>query len=232
MPVAVERPKRHAVRCQPVPIRWSRRGHRRHPRPFAQALGRSANPPAAASIVDLRGSGLRLPARAEHMARLARGYLAHICRSAWIGHRAGGSPLAVALCTAACIFGVKRSVSTPAISMRAASASPTPSNSHARSWPSTGWTSRGAVTLASKACRRAICAQREAIGVSIRRISVDGKPHWRHRKGRVRARSSGLSWPTSRMSRRAQPGYSTGGGGGSRFRPATISTALSSGDTD
>ena len=71
------------------------------------------------------------------------------------------------------IFGVKRSVSMLATSNRAASASPIRSSSHARSAAqSAGWTSAGLAVLASSALRRPIWAQREASGVSIRRIST------------------------------------------------------------
>jgi len=92
----------------------------------------------------------------------------------WSGHSAGGSALASALCRATCtIFGVKRSVSIPETSIRAASASPIRSSSQARlAVQSTGLMSRGARTFASSASRSAMCSQREASGVFIRCISV------------------------------------------------------------
>ena len=148
-----------------------------------------------------------------------------------IGHSAGGSAFANALCTATCIiFGVKRLVSTPATSKRAASASPRRRRSHARSaTQSTGFTARGARTLARSASRNAICAQREATGESIRRIRVDRKTPLAAPHGSApRPSRSGSRLPTTPGSRRAQPGYSTGGGGGGRLRFATSSTAVSS----
>ena len=132
------------------------------------------------------------------------------------GHSAGGSALASALCTATCvIFGVKRSVSTPATSIRAASASPIRSSNQARSaTQSTGFTSPGACAFARSASRSAICAQREAIGVAICRIRTERKtpldaPHG----ASPRPSRTGSRLPTVHGSRRAHPGYSTGGAG-------------------
>src|SRR6476620_4375318 len=149
-----------------------------------------------------------------------------------IGHSAGGSAFASALCTATCtIFGVNLSVLTPATSIRPASASPIRSSSQARSAAqSTGLTSRGARTLASSASRSAICAQREANGVSIRRISVDRNVPLASPHGALPSPSwVGSSTPTVHTSRLAQPGYSIGGGGGGRVSAPPSSTALSSG---
>ena len=98
------------------------------------------------------------------------------------------------------------------------------SSSQARSaTQSTGLTWRGASALASSASRSAICAQREASGVSIRRIRLDRKAPLAPPQGSAPSPSSaGSSCPTTRGSRRAQPGYSTGGGGGGRLRSAKL----------
>ncbi len=176
------------------------------------------------------------PASDEHIASTSsrmRGSCRRIPSS--IGHSAGGSALASALCTATwTILGVKRSVSTPATSIRAASASPIRNSSQARSaTQSTGFTSRGDRTRASNASRSAICAQRDASGTSMRRISVERKAPLAARHGlSPRPWPAGSSIPTTQGSRLAQPGYSTGGGGGGRLRLAISSTAVSSGDTD
>src|SRR5437764_2948065 len=149
------------------------------------------------------------------------------------GHNAAGSALASPLWTATwTIFGVNRSASTPATSSRAASDSPSRSRSQARSaTQSTGWTLAGAWTRASRALRSAICAQREAIGVAIRRISVDRNgPLARPQGSSPSPALRGSRAPTVQGSRRAQPGYSTGGAGGPNVVAGfdTSSTAVSS----
>src|SRR4029079_3643672 len=151
------------------------------------------------------------------------------------GQSAEGSELASALWTATwTIFGVKRSASTAAMSSRAASASPKRNRSQARSaTQSTGFTFGGEADFASSASRIAICAQRDAMGVRIRRIRVDRNgpsavPHNASPSPRLR----GSSAPTVHGSRRAQPGYSTGGDGGTTaavgFELEISSIALSS----
>ena len=70
-------------------------------------------------------------------------------------------------------------------------------------------------TLASSASRSAICAQREASGVFMRRIRIER--NWPlappQASSPIPARS-GVMTPTVHGSRRAHPGYSTGGAGG------------------
>ena len=77
---------------------------------------------------------------------------------------------------------------------------------------SIGFTSRGALAFASRASRSAICAHREPIGTSIRRIKVDRKAPLESPQGlSPRPVPTGSSLPTTQGSRRAQPGYSIGG---------------------
>ena len=138
------------------------------------------------------------------------------------------------------IFGVKRSTSTPDTIIRAASASPIRSSSQARSAAqSTGLMLRGAAASASKALRSAICAQRDAIGVSIRRIRVPRNAPLAPPHGCAPSPTLGrIDRPDdTRIAPRAWSGYSIGGGGGSaarrleaRRRPVSASPALSAGD--
>jgi len=128
------------------------------------------------------------------------------------GHIADGSLLASADCRATwLIFGVKRLLSTLAISSLAASASPIRSNSHARSAAqSAGSTSAGLYALANRALRRPMCAQREASGASIRRINISSDlplapPHG----ASPRPSPTGSSAPARLGSRLANFGYST-----------------------
>ncbi len=146
------------------------------------------------------------------------------------GHSAGGSALASALWTPTCtIFGVNRSVSTPATSIRAPSASPMRSSSQARSaTQSAGWTSVGAGNCVSSALRTRICAQREAKGTSVRRIRADRNLPL----ARPQAPASNPVWddgkgPTREGSRRANSGSSIGGGKSC----STSSARAASGDT-
>ena len=163
---------------RPDPTRSSPRGRwRRRRRPFRRASDRSRR--CARSGGRGRSAPRRLPAPRRATRTLpapARWIPASYLRMpSSSGHSAGGSALASALWTPTCvIFGVKRSASTPATSIRAASASPSRSSSQARSaTQSTGLTFAGACSFASSASRSAICAQREASGVSIRRIRLD-----------------------------------------------------------
>ena len=178
IPVPAERPKRHAVRlstgchsivaARPLPAA---------PTTFS-ASARSIPPirpkRRALSIWAEAVSGS--PASEAHIdctnCRIAGSYLRIPLSS---GHKAEASALASADWTATCtILGVKRSVSTPSTSIRAASASPMRRSSQERSaTQSTGSTSRGARALASSASRSAICVQRDASGVSMRRIRVE-----------------------------------------------------------
>src|SRR6185369_2864290 len=98
---------------------------------------------------------------------------------------------------------------------------------------SIGLTLTGARALASSASRSAICAQRDASGVCIRRIKVERKgplaaPHGASPRPSLPESSA----PTFHGSRRAQPGYSTGGLGGTTAVDGlefdTSSTAVSS----
>ena len=67
---------------------------------------------------------------------------------------------------------------------------------------------------ASSASRSAICAQREAIGVSPSAASESrGTRRSPRPTARRQARLARIEAPTTHGSRRAQPGYSTGGGG-------------------
>src|SRR4051794_20885779 len=74
-----------------------------------------------------------------------------------------------------------------------------------------------------------MCAQRDASGTSMRLMRTDRKTPLAVPQGFAPSPScSGSSAPTTDGSRRAQPGYSVGGGGGGRLRLDTSSTALSS----
>ena len=238
IPVAVARPKRHAVRlstgshsmvaARPLPRRaddlFGKREVDAADAPEAAAHRRSAPTPLSDSPASDGAHCLHQPLDPRRRTSRSRPRAGRAPAGRRWPARSGRRP--------ATIFGVKRSVSTPATSIRAASASPMRSSSHARSaTQSTGFTWRGARGLASNASRSAICAQREASGVSIRRIRVDrnaplappqgigAKPELLRDRGRR---------PTH-GSRRAQPGYSTGGaGGGSVELRLTSSTALSS----
>ena len=237
MPVAAESPNRHAVRlstgpqsmvaARPPPAAptsfWARprsippmRPCRRASSSCAEAI--SASPASDAHIAvtscEIRGSYFRMPVSS--------------------GHRAAASALASALWTATwVIFGVKWSVSSPLTSIRAASASPMRRSSHDRSaTQSAGFTSRGARAFARSVSRSAMCAQREAIGVSIRRMRVERNTPLAPPQGSSpRPSAAGSSLPTTHGSRLAQPGYSIGGWTGCvgwRLTGLTSSTAVSS----
>ena len=154
------------------------------------------------------------------------------------GHSAGGSALASALCTATwTIFGVKRSVSTPATSIRAASASPIRSSSQARSaTQSTGIDVRRRVRpwrAARRAARYAPSATRAACpsaasgstGTRRSRRPTASAPRPSVCAGRARRRSTGRAAP----SRDIRPAGAAGKRRcRRRFAADTSSTALSS----
>ncbi len=90
---------------------------------------------------------------------------------------------------------------------------------------------RRAQTWRASASRSAICTQRDASGVCIRRMSVDRNvPSRRPTASSPRPSVADRAAPTVHGSRRAQPGYSTGGRRrlAARLALETSSTAVSS----
>ena len=129
------------------------------------------------------------------------------------GHSAAGSELASALCTPTCtILGVNRSASTAATSIRAASASPSRSRSHERSaTQSIGLTLAGAAPWRARRreARYAPSARRSACASAA--SASRGTPARRAPRRLAEPCVRGSTRPTIHGSRRAQPGYSTGG---------------------
>ena len=227
MPVAVDRPNRQAVSL-------STGSHSIvAARPFAPGADHlfgerqvdPADPAVPPGVVDLRRRALRLARkRRAHRLHQRRTPGSYLRMPSSIGHSAAGSALASALCTPTwTILGVKRSVSTPATSMRAASASPSRSSSQARSaTQSTGLTPRGARTLASKRVAqrdmrparrdRRIHPPHQGRQESAARVAPRHRRRGPRRPGRARRRPKGRAAPSpdirpaaaaaSRLSRR------------------------------
>ena len=169
-----------------------------------------ADPAAAARIVDLRRRGFRLAGSDAHIASTSWRDVRIVSADAVLraGTAPAGSALASALCTPTWnILGVKRSTSTPATSIRAASASPIRSSSQARSAAqSTGLTSRGARARPAAHCaaRYAPSATRAACPSAA--SASRGRPRWRRATASRRGRADRIEPPDDpRVAPRVSP---------------------------